>query len=446
LPPKKQQEELPDTGRVSRSARFGGLVAGQGLRWAGTQVANSLRTDERAQRANEQRALAIAEELVKQLGQMKGAAMKFGQVLSTVDFTAIPEGERENFKARLSELRDQAPKVPFKDLRKVIEQDLGGKIGDHFADFDEQALAAASIGQVHRAVTLDGDDVAVKIQYPGVAEAVEADMRNIGLLMPLVKRLAPGLDAKALHAELRERIGEELDYELEAQNQRQIFRAYRGHPEFFIPKVDTSLSTRRVLVTEYVEGKTFAEVQQLPDAERDRFGEVLFRFFWGTLHDHGIALGDPHPGNYLLRPDGMVAFLDFGLVRHVSPEHIAEERALFRAIAAGDADEVHRQLTDLGYLPEPDAFDPEGLLAQMEVAGEWLITPGKRRLSPQYVTDLIDRSSSPRSPFFEQMRQQTLPPESLLIRRMEGLLFNVLGELRAEADWAELAKSFYERP
>ena len=271
-------------------------------------------------------------------------------------------------------------------------------------------------------------------------------MRNIGMLMPLVKRLAPGLDAKALHAELRERIGEELDYELEAQNQRQINRAYRGHPQFFIPRVDTTLSTRRVLVTEYVEGKTFAQVQQLPDNDRDRFGEILFRFFWGTLHEHGIALGDPHPGNYLLRPDGTVAFLDFGLVRHVSAEHIAEERALFRAIAAGDADEVHRQLTDLGYLPEPDTFDPDELLAQMEVAAEWLITPGPRRLTPQYVTDLIERSSSPRSPFFEQMRRQTLPPESLLVRRMEGLLFNVLGELRAEADWAELANSFYERP
>jgi predicted unusual protein kinase regulating ubiquinone biosynthesis (AarF/ABC1/UbiB family) len=421
-------------------------VAGQGLRWAGTQMVNSLRTDERAQRANEQRALAIAEELVKQLGQMKGAAMKFGQVLSTVDFTAIPEGERENFKARLSELRDQAPTVPFSDLRKVVEQDLGGKLRDHFADFDEQALAAASIGQVHRAVTLDGEQVAVKIQYPGVAEAVDADMRNIGLLLPLVKRLAPGLDAKALHAELRERIGEELDYELEAQNQRQIFRAWRGHPEFFIPRVDTFLSTRRVLVSEYVEGLPFGEVQQLPDGDRDRFGEILFRFFWGTLHEHAVALGDPHPGNYLLMPDGRVCFLDFGLVRHVSHDTLREERALFRAIAVADAPEVHRQLTDLGYLPEPDTFEPEALLAQLEVAGEWLFRPGFHRLSPQYVTDLIDRGSSPRSPFFEQIRRQTLPPEALLVRRMEGLLFNVLGELRAGADWSALAASFYSRP
>ena len=196
----------------------------------------------------------LADQLVKQLGQMKGAAMKIGQVLSTIDFELIPEGEREEFKQRLAALRDSAPQVAFKDMRKVAERDLGAPLDEFFDEFDEQPVAAASIGQVYRARTLDGKDVAVKVQYPGVAEAVETDMRNMQLLVPFIRRMAPGLDAKALLAELRERISEELDYEIEAANQRQVARAYRGHPFIRIPAVDLELSTRRVLVTEFVDG------------------------------------------------------------------------------------------------------------------------------------------------------------------------------------------------
>src|SRR3954468_17970595 len=210
------------TGRLARTARFGGLVAGQSARWAGTQVANRVRTDEQAEAADAKRALALADELVTQLGQMKGAAMKLGQVLSTVDFDMVPEGEREAFKEKLAALRDDAPQVPFKDMKKVLVDDLGGALDDHFATFAEQPIAAASIGQVYRATLHDGRDVAVKVQYPGVAEAVETDLRNAGMLLPLVRRLAPGLDAKAIMNELRDRIGEELDYELEAQNHRQV--------------------------------------------------------------------------------------------------------------------------------------------------------------------------------------------------------------------------------
>ena len=140
----------------------------------------------------------------------------------------------------------------------------------------------------------------MKIQYPGVAEAVETDLRNATLLLPLVKRLAPGLDAKALAAEMRERIGEELDYELEAQNQRRIERLMRGHPFVRVPRVHTDLSTRRVLVSEYVEGERFEAVRRADEAQRDRYGEVVFRFYFGLLYRDRIALGDPHPGNYLL--------------------------------------------------------------------------------------------------------------------------------------------------
>jgi len=231
--------DSPPTSRIARTRRFGGLVAGQGLRWAGTRAANTLRSDEKADAATGERAAATAQELVKQLGQMRGAAMKIGQVLSTVDFTAIPESEREEFKQTLATLRDDVPPLPFKKVEKLLKDELGEKLSDVFDSFEEEAFAAASIGQVHKAVTTEGKAVAVKIQYPGIAEAVETDLRNMQMVFPLVKRLAPGLDVKALATELRERIGDELDYEVEAQNHRAMARAWRGHPFVHVPAVDT---------------------------------------------------------------------------------------------------------------------------------------------------------------------------------------------------------------
>src|SRR5918996_5078573 len=222
--------EKPPTSRLSRSARLGGLVAGQSARWVGTRAANVARSPERADAATGERAAALARELVEQLGRMRGAAMKVGQVLSTIDFTAIPESEREQFKRTLAALRDDVPPVPFARMERLLTAELGQPLSAAFAEFEPEAFAAASIGQVHRAVTHDGRRVAVKVQYPGLAEAVETDLRNLQLLLPLVKRLAPGLDAKALAGELRERIAEELDYEIEAQNHRAVERAWRGHP------------------------------------------------------------------------------------------------------------------------------------------------------------------------------------------------------------------------
>jgi predicted unusual protein kinase regulating ubiquinone biosynthesis (AarF/ABC1/UbiB family) len=436
--------DLPPTSRLARTSRFGGLVAGQSLRWAGTRAANVMRSPEAAEAATGERAAALARELVQQLGRMRGAAMKVGQVLSTVDFTAIPESEREDFKRTLAALRDDVPPLPFPKMERLIREELGGPIGEFFSDFEREAFAAASIGQVHRAVTREGTRVAVKVQYPGVAEAVETDLRNLGLLLPLVKRLAPGLDVKALAAELRERIGEELDYEIEAQNHRAVARAWRGHPFVYVPAVDTSRSSRRVLVTELIEGRRFEEVKGLGARERDRFGEVVFRFFLGTLTHLYRCSGDPHPGNYLLLADGRVGFVDFGLMRMVDPGYVAGEQALARAAVAGDAAAVHAGLAELGFLPDPAAFDPDRVLAQIRLAGEWYVEPGPRRLSPAYVTDLIERSSSPRSEFFEDIRQMSLPPQALLIRRMEGLLFSTLGELRAKADWHELAREYFD--
>jgi predicted unusual protein kinase regulating ubiquinone biosynthesis (AarF/ABC1/UbiB family) len=431
--------EAPPTSRLARTGAVGGLVAGQGLRWAGTRAANLVRSPERAEAATGERAAALARELVQQLGHMRGAAMKIGQVLSTIDFTAIPESEREAFKQTLATLRDDVPPLPWSKVEKLVRSELGGPVSSHFAEFEHDAFAAASIGQVHRAVTLDGERVAVKVQYPGVAEAVEIDLRNLGLLMPLVKRLAPGLDVRALAAELRERVAEELDYEIEAQNHRSIARAWRGHPFAHVPEVHTHLSSRRVLVTELLEGRRFEDVKGLADAERDRFGEIVFRFFFGTLNHLGQASGDPHPGNYLLLEDGRVGFLDFGLMRVVDHSYLAAEQAIARAAAVGDASAVHRGMASLGYLPSPGEFDPERLLEQLHVGAEWYFEPGERRITPAYVTSVMQRSYA----YLADLRNMTVPPQALLIRRMEGLVFQTLGEVRASADWAAIGAEYH---
>ncbi|MDX6666070.1 MAG: hypothetical protein QOG68_2276, partial [Solirubrobacteraceae bacterium] len=212
--------------------------------------------------------------MVKTLGQLKGGAAKIAQLASFIDTDFIPDEYRGVYQQELGKLRSDAPSMPWKDVRTVLDEEWDDPIDELFAEFDETATAAASIGQVHRARTADGREVAVKIQYPGMAKALAADMSNAGLILRMAKALAPGLDAKSVASELKERVLEELDYEIEAANQRSFARAYRGHPFIVVPDVITSLSTERVLVTEWIDGVGFDAVKQLPQAEKDRFGEI----------------------------------------------------------------------------------------------------------------------------------------------------------------------------
>jgi predicted unusual protein kinase regulating ubiquinone biosynthesis (AarF/ABC1/UbiB family) len=449
--PEAEAGSLP-SGRIARTARVGGLVAGQSLRWAGVRTANRVRSPDRAAAANARRTAATVDEIVEQLGRMRGAAMKVGQMLSMVEFDALDEDERERLQARLAELRDDVAPVSFGKLEKLITTELGGPLSDFFDEFDKRAFAAASIGQVHRAVTTDGDEVVVKVQYPGVAEAVETDLRNATLLLPLVKRLAPGLDGRSLMAELRDRIGEELDYELEAQNQRRIGRLLRDHPFMRVPRVWTELSTRRVLVSEFLEGERFEAVRSADEASRDRYGEIVFRFFFGLLYRDRIALGDPHPGNYLQLPDGSVGFLDFGLLRTVDERHLASERAMARAVRDKDAPALKQALVAAGYLPgdRADAVDDEFALRLMRATLRWYAVPGDHRFSP---TDRRERerahrrdrespSETQRAAAKVQVNQFTVPAESVLIRRMHGVVAAVLDALRAGADWGAIASEY----
>src|SRR3712207_6159806 len=239
------KDRIP-TGRIARTARVSSLAAGQAARHLGTRATNLARSEEGRSSALERRHLEAAEQIVSALGTMKGAAMKLGQVMSFLDVGLVPEEYRDEFQRKLGELRDAAPKVRFADMRKVVESELDEKLGDAFAEFDETPIAAASIGQVYRARLHDGREVAVKVQCPGVAQAVRADMQNLGMILRLMKRIAPGLDVKATAEEVRSRIGDELDYELEAQNQRSLARIFRGHPFIVVPDVVTSLTREKI--------------------------------------------------------------------------------------------------------------------------------------------------------------------------------------------------------
>src|SRR6202034_3018184 len=219
------------------------LAAGQAIRQAGTHAANVTRSDEGKKAALEKRHIEAAEQIVTALGTMKGAAMKVGQGMSFLDVGLVPPEYQEEFQKKLAKLRDAAPTVTFKDMKKVIESELGEPVKDVFDQFDEEPIAAASIGQVYRArLRDDGREVAVKVQYPGVAAAVRADMQNLGMILRLAKRIAPGMDPQTMGKGIRDRIEEELDYELEAQNQRTLARIFRGHPFIVVPDVVTSLS------------------------------------------------------------------------------------------------------------------------------------------------------------------------------------------------------------
>src|SRR4051812_40878454 len=267
-----KEEGIPG-GRVQRTAKVGSVLGSAGARYAGTRARNVVPSSHDAAAALDKRPLEAAERMVDALGQLKGAAMKIGQLASFIDTDFLPPEYRELYQDKLSQLRSEAPSMPWKQVRDVLEEEWDEPVEELFEDFEEEAAAAASIGQVHRATLPDGRRVAVKIQYPGMAKALAADMSNAGLILRLAKALAPGLDSKAVAAELRERVLEELDYEIEAANQRSFARAYRGHPFIVVPDVITSLSTERVLVSEWVDGVGFEQVKQLPQEEKDRFAE-----------------------------------------------------------------------------------------------------------------------------------------------------------------------------
>jgi predicted unusual protein kinase regulating ubiquinone biosynthesis (AarF/ABC1/UbiB family) len=440
-----RHERSPSRGRATRTARLGRVAVGGAVRWTGDRLDTRGTPDERQRRRGD-RIVATIDSLVDQLAVMRGAAMKAGQVLSTIEFPGLDEDQSAHLQARLSSLRDNVPAVDWKQMRAVLAREWGERPERVLAAIDTHPAAAASIGQVYRGRTHDGREVAIKVQYPAIAESVEADMRNLLLLSPLLGQLMAGLDVKPVLAELRERIVEECDYELEASNHRRIERYWRGHPFILVPAVDTELSRRRVLVTDWVEGMSFDGVSAQPDPVRDRYAEILYRFFYGTAAGLGLGLGDPHPGNYLLTGDGRVAFFDFGMMRRLPPDYLTREARIARGVRDRDAGAVTGGMHELGYLPGAVGdWNAELLLEYMQGVSWWLMAAGPVRLAPEDLwrsTELL-RDEAGRE-LVAQLRRMSFPPEALLLRRMEGLLFQTAAMLRASAPWGQLMRELTE--
>jgi predicted unusual protein kinase regulating ubiquinone biosynthesis (AarF/ABC1/UbiB family) len=443
-------DSLP-TGKLTRATKAAGAVAPSSVRFFTTLATNVMRSPDDAAEMLLRRHEDIADNALAVLGELRGGALKIGQLASFVDVDLIPPEYRTLYQEKLADLRDSAPPMSWKKIRQVLEREWEEPVESLFEDFEHDAVAAASIGQVHRAVLPDGRRVAVKIQYPEIADALEADLGTAqgltAIATPLAKAMMPGLDPRMLIGEVRELVLEELDYELEAQHQRRVQRLFRGHPFITVPRVHTDLSTRRVLVSDYVEGERFDAVSALDQGRRDRYGEIVFRFYFGLLYRHGIALGDPHPGNYLLRPDGRVAFLDYGLVRDVGPARLAAEKAIALAVRDQDPAALAAALVAGGYVSSAhtEGLDTELTLAITTAATRWYAVPGERRLSPERrgpraAADPPDGERE--AAFREQAGRFTLPPETMLIRRMHALVAIVLTRLRASADWGVIAAEY----
>jgi len=430
-------------GRFRRSAKLGSIVGMQGARYAGTKATNVARSEEEGRERLEQRHLETAMKMVGALGQMKGAAMKLGQFASFIDTEFIPEEYRDIYQEQLAKLRTDAPAMPWAKVEKVLEEEYEGEpLSELFAEFEQEAFAAASIGQVHRAELLDGRAVAVKIQYPGIAEALDADLRNAGTIVRLARALAPGLDAKEIANELRERVMEELDYEYEAQNQRSFARAYREHPFIYVPEVITRLSRRRVLVTELVEGMGFEQVKELPHEERSRFGEIVFRGSFGSIYHLQHFNADPHPGNYVLLADGRVAFLDFGMTKKLDHEQIVLEQRAVDAAFHEDPELLRKALHDLGFVKNPSKLDAERLMEHTQAVSGWFLEDREIEISAKRVMKIIESTNDPRSEYYDLMRRESLPADELMGRRMEIGVVAVLGQLRAKRNWHRIMREW----
>lgn len=446
LPATPSTGRAPTRGRVARTARLGRVAVGGAGRWAGQRL-DTRGSDEERRRRRGDRVVATIDALVDQLAVMRGAAMKAGQVLSTIEFPGLDPDQNAHLQERLASLRDNVPAVGWRQMRKVLEQEWGQAPEKAVAHIDSEPAAAASIGQVYRARDSDGRELAVKVQYPGVAESVESDMRNLRLLTPLLRQLMPGLEVRDVLSELRERTIEECDYELEAANHRRVARFWRDHPAVLVPAVDSELSHRRVLVTEWVDGIAFDAVRAAPDAARDRYVEIVYRFFYETANHLGLALGDPHPGNYLLCPDGRVGFFDFGMMRDLPPGYVRREGVIARAVRESDERAVIAGMHELGYLPGDVAeWDGALLLAYMRQVSWWLQENDALRLGPDDLwrgTNEL-REAGVAAEHIAQLRRMTVPAEALLLRRMEGLMFQTAALARACAPWGRLLEELIE--
>jgi predicted unusual protein kinase regulating ubiquinone biosynthesis (AarF/ABC1/UbiB family) len=422
--------------RLDRGRAALRLAVRGGARYAASAPQLFAAAGERRQLLREDLALQTAEDVADTLGTMKGVMMKIGQMASYVDGGLSPGVRRT-----LSRLQDSVPPMSGELAAHVVRQELGLPPEQAFACWDPLPIAAASIGQVHRAVTLDGRAVAVKVQYPAIAETIAADLRNVALLRRMLRITAPAQDVDALLTELRDRVVEELDYRREAANQRLLAAYYEGHPTIYVPGIISELSTRRMVTSELSGGARFAELASWPQEERDLAAETIYRFVFRSLYEVRAFNGDPHPGNYLFHRGGRVTFLDFGLVKHFTPAELQPLLQMARNVCVEhDPEAFRRSLENAGFLRPGAPLSTQAIVEHLAVFYDTIREPGPLTITSDYASAVVRRFFDARSPVADYI---SVPRSYVILQRINLGLFAVLGELSATANWRAIAEEVW---
>ena len=418
--------------RVGRSTRIWRLSARNSARFAVSRARGLGSPAERRAELDEQFAIRTAQDVAKELGEMKGVLMKAGQLISFI-VEALPEEAQ----AALATLQaDAAPMAPTL-AAGVVAGDLGRPPEDAFLDWTDLPVAAASIGQVHRAVTPDGRDVAVKVQYPGVHDAIESDLDAAEFMYAMFSAMMlKGLDVEALVDELRDRMREELDYRIEARNLAEFARRFDGHPWVRIPQLVPEFSTEHLLTTEWIDGVSFDEFRATADDEtRQRAGEVVWRFAQNSIHHHGVFNGDPHPGNYRFHADGSVSFLDYGLVKRWSPgEWEILKPSMDAIIVQRDPDLLVREMERSGFLSAGHGLDHEMVYAYVSSPYTPYLTD-EFTFTRDWMRETLATILDAKGPHAEVIAKLNMPPSFVVLDRVIWGVGAILGKLEAHGPW-----------
>jgi predicted unusual protein kinase regulating ubiquinone biosynthesis (AarF/ABC1/UbiB family) len=380
-----------------------------------------------------------AEQLFAVLGELKGGAMKFGQALSVFE-AALPEELAKPYRETLVKLQESAPPLPARVVHKVLAKEIGENWRDNFLEFNDQAVASASIGQVHKALWKDGREVAVKIQYPGAAEALISDLNQIQRFAKIFQLVMPGLDMKPLLEELRSRIIEEVDYRYEAQAQEKCWLAYLDDPDIAIPEV--ILAVDRVIVSQWLEGTALSKIiESGSQEERNNAGMKLARFHFTAPTRAGLLHADPHPGNFRVLADGRLGVLDFGACNRLPHGFPEPFKRLLRSALENDARALYDGFKEDGFiLPEVDV-DPELVLEFLLPLVEPLRS-SHFAYSREWLRQQSARVGDPRNPTAKIGFQLNLPPEYVLIHRVTMGTTGIFCQLRAAGNFRDEALSW----
>ncbi len=427
------------TTSAARSAEVARLATRIGGTYATTQARRVFASAERRTELDEQFQIKTAAQVTEVLGSMKGVLMKIGQLASFLD-----DGMPENVRVALAQLQHESPTMSAELAAGVIERDLGAPPDRLFAVWDEVPLAAASIGQVHRAMTKDGRAVAVKVQYPGVDAAIRADLANMGTMVSMMGVLFPALEPGPIVEELRSRLGEELDYRHEAANQQMFADWYRGHPFISVPSVVTQLCGDRVITSELAEGVRFDEMETWEQSERDLAAETLFRYVFRSLYRFHAFNGDPHPGNYLFLPGGRVTFLDYGLVRRFQPTDIDLLQDMIRTmVLEKDLVAFRAVIESAGVLRKDAPLSDEQVAEYVGLYYDCVRDDKVATLTAEYASATARRFMTGQGALSDIMKWTTLRPEFVILQRINLGLYAILGRLQATANWRRIAEELW---